>query len=352
MAYSAPKTIGQVLSEIGYPVSYYSRVARVVGGLRPGMFLCQILYWTGGKDGKRRGHDPDGWVYKSRSEIREETSMTRDEQETARRKLRALGILEEKKAPHPHTFREVLYFRVDMGKLHEVYEAFWAEQDEEAELSFCRQETSLPGGGKPTTKAAENLPPTTETTTESTTETTGETETETETKKIYWILGKGWEGDIEALFEVFTEVTQDLREFEDLRNYEPRMLFEFMLGEQHRWWIGKNTSDPKKVFAKLVSWFRDRYRSEDNYLLRCDLIFCRLVGSYGISGGWPEDPDKRAELVTSLKRLDSLLTPEGKRMEAYGEWARQSWQSNGSASRRIGDVLNLRKAETFLSSVT
>ena len=142
-------------------------------------------------------------------------------------------------------------------------------------------------------------------------------------------MGKGWEGDIEALFKVFTEATQDLLNFEDIRNYEPRMLFDFLLGEQHMWWSGRNTSDPQKMFAKLVSWFRDRYRSEDNYLLRCDLIFCRLVCSYGVSAIRPEDPDKRAELVTSLKRLDALLTPEGKRIEAYGEWARQNWQANG-----------------------
>ncbi len=102
----------------------------------------------------------------------------------------------------------------------------------------------------------------------------------------------------------------------------PSLLFDFMLGEQHMWWVGKNTSDPQKIFANLVSWFRDRYRSEDSYLLRHDLLFCRLTSAYGVSGVRPDDPDKRAELVTSLKRLDSLLTSEGKRIEAYGEWAR------------------------------
>jgi hypothetical protein len=165
MAYSAPMTIGSVLSDIGYPVSYFARVGRAVGGVKPGMFLCQFL------DGKRRGHDLDGWVYKSRSEIREETSMTRDEQETARRKLRALGILEEKKAPHPHTFSQVLYFRVDLAKLHEVYEAFWTEQDEVEELSPCQHETDLLSV-RNVTKEVRNVPPTTETTTETTTEST------------------------------------------------------------------------------------------------------------------------------------------------------------------------------------
>jgi len=171
MAYSAPVTIGQVLSEIGYPVSYYARVAQAVGGMGPGMFLCQILYWTGGKDGQRRGRDPEGWVYKSRSEILEETAMTRTEQETSRRKLRAIGILEEKKAPHPHTYREVLYYRVDMAKLHEVYEAFWTEQDEVEELSPCQHETDLLSV-RNVTKEVRNVPPTTETTTETTTEST------------------------------------------------------------------------------------------------------------------------------------------------------------------------------------
>ena len=351
MAYSAPKTIGNVLSDIGYPVSYYARIGRAVGGAKPGILLCQLLYWTGGKDGKRRGHNPDGWVYKSRSEILEETALTRREQETSRRKLRALGILEEKKEPHPHTYREVLYFRVDMAKLHEVYEAFWTGQDEVEELSPCQHETDLLSV-RNVPQEVRNVPPTTETTTESTTESTlGETETRN-IKEIYWNSEKGWEGDIEALFETFTEAAQGLSEFKDLRNYEPRMLFDFLLGEQHMWWVGRNTSDPQKIFATLVSWFRDRYRSEDSYLLRHDLVFCRLTSAYGGSGLRPESPKERNKLVTSLKRLDSLLTSEGKRMEAYGEWARQCWQSNGSATRSIRDVLNLRKAETFLSSVT
>jgi hypothetical protein len=103
-------------------------------------------------------------------------------------------------------------------------------------------------------------------------------------------LGKGWEGDIEALFKVFTEATQDLREFEDLRDYEPRMLFDFLLGEQYVWWSERDTSDPQKMFAALSKLYRDRYRSEDRYLLRHDLVFCRLVCSYGVSGDRPEAP--------------------------------------------------------------
>ena len=313
-------------------------------GVNEAIVLQQIQYWLTKSCTENNIRDGRRWVYNPMETQREERSSWKGNfpffgLSTIKRiftKLENKGIIIAGEYNTDKRDR-TQWYTIDYEKLDQITGSDRAEASVHIDLMHS-------------VNVNRALPETT--ITETTTEITiGETETETKKEKISWILGKGWEGDIEALFEVFTEVTQDLREFEDLRDYEPRMLFEFMLGEQHRWWVGKNTSDPQKIFAKLVSWFRDRYRSEDNYLLRCDLIFCRLVGSYGISGGWPEDPDKRAELVTSLKRLDSLLTPEGRRIEAYGEWARQNWQSNGSASRRIGDVLNLRKAEIFLSAV-
>ena len=315
-------------------------------GVNEALVLQQIQYWLTNSCTENNIRDGRRWVYNPMETQREERSSWKANfpffgLSTIKRiftKLENKGIIIAGEYNTDKRDR-TQWYTIDYEKLDQITGSDRAEASGQIDLMHS-------------VNVDRALPETT--ITESTTESTlGETETETRNiKEIYWDSEKGWEGDIEALFETFTEAAQDLYGFKDLRDYEPRMLFDFLLGEQHMWWVGKNTSDPQKIFTTLVSWFRDRYRAEDTYLLRHDLVFCRLVCSYGVSAIRSEDPKERDKLVTSLKRLDSLLTPEGKRMEAYGEWARQSWQSNGSASRRIGDVLNLRKAETFLSSVT
>ena len=89
------------------PIAYYVAFANVGGGVTSGVFLSQLLYWTG------KGKDPDGWIYKVQGEWTDETGLTRREQETARRRLRQVGILQEKRAGVPAR----LYYRVDLDKL-------------------------------------------------------------------------------------------------------------------------------------------------------------------------------------------------------------------------------------------
>lgn len=89
------------------PIAYYAAFANVGGGVTSGVFLSQLLYWTG------KGKDPDGWIYKVQSEWTAETGLTRREQETARKRLRQVGILQEKRAGVPAR----LYYRVDLDKL-------------------------------------------------------------------------------------------------------------------------------------------------------------------------------------------------------------------------------------------
>jgi hypothetical protein len=58
-----------------------------------GIMARQILFWD------TRGHDPEGWIYKSRSEIEIETGLTRRQQEKARKVLRGRGVVEEDLRP-------------------------------------------------------------------------------------------------------------------------------------------------------------------------------------------------------------------------------------------------------------
>src|SRR4051812_5666225 len=83
------------------PIAYHPVLARALGSATAGIFLSQLLYWL------PRSNDPAGWVWKTQPEIAAETALTRSEQETARRILRAAGVLEEKRAGVPAR----LYFR-------------------------------------------------------------------------------------------------------------------------------------------------------------------------------------------------------------------------------------------------
>ena len=89
------------------PIAYYRAFAAVAGGVTAGVFLSQLYYWHD------RGRDPAGWIYKTQAEWEAETGLTRREQETARRKLRERGLVEEKLAGLPAR----LHYRLNVGRL-------------------------------------------------------------------------------------------------------------------------------------------------------------------------------------------------------------------------------------------
>lgn len=79
-------------------------------GITGALFLSQAIYWS------KRTKDEHGWFYKTQEEWEEETGMTRYEQETARKKLKSIKVLEEKKAGVPAR----IFYRVNDEKLHEI----------------------------------------------------------------------------------------------------------------------------------------------------------------------------------------------------------------------------------------
>lgn len=86
---------------MGRPITYYPVMAKALGSVKCGVFVSNFFYWEG------KQHDEDGWMYKSQSEILDETGLSRSEQEGARKRLREFGALEEKKAGVPAK----LYYR-------------------------------------------------------------------------------------------------------------------------------------------------------------------------------------------------------------------------------------------------
>ena len=87
-------------------VAHHPCFARLFGGAACGVLLSQFWFWTGTPTVRDR---TGGWFWKSQREITEETGLSRAETETARRRLRALGVLEEERRGIPST----LHFRLD-----------------------------------------------------------------------------------------------------------------------------------------------------------------------------------------------------------------------------------------------
>jgi hypothetical protein len=91
-------------------VGYSPDLARIVGGATTGLFLSQLLFLSD------KGHNPDGWVYKSEAEMGKETGLSKREQQTARRKLLSLGVI----AIMRGGFRNTYHFKVLWEKLSQV----------------------------------------------------------------------------------------------------------------------------------------------------------------------------------------------------------------------------------------
>lgn len=89
------------------PIAFHRAFADLAGSAAGGLFLSQLFFWSD------KGSDPDGWIYKSIEEWREETCLTRYEQEAARKILTASGILETERRGMPRR----LFYRLNMTRL-------------------------------------------------------------------------------------------------------------------------------------------------------------------------------------------------------------------------------------------
>ena len=108
-----------IVAVLGSPVAYYAAFAKPLGSVEAGIFASQLFYWSG------KGRDPQGWIYKTQAEIDAETGLARRSQETARRHLRQLGVLEEKVAGIPAK----LYYRLNLDALFALVNGGLDEQE-------------------------------------------------------------------------------------------------------------------------------------------------------------------------------------------------------------------------------
>ena len=89
------------------PIAFNPAYKRLTGSTNAALFVSQCWYWT------KITTDPQGWFYKTRAEWMEETGLTEDELDGARKISRNLGITEEKLKGVPAT----LYYRLNKEKL-------------------------------------------------------------------------------------------------------------------------------------------------------------------------------------------------------------------------------------------
>jgi hypothetical protein len=100
-------------------VGYSPDLARAVGGATTGLFLSQLLFLSD------KGANPEGWVYKSEAEMGRETGLTKREQQTARRKLLALGVIQIVRRGFKFTY----HFRIVWERLYQVIEQYQRGQN-------------------------------------------------------------------------------------------------------------------------------------------------------------------------------------------------------------------------------
>lgn len=147
------------------PIAYHRILARIAGSVSGGVFLSQALYWS------KRTTLPDSWFYKTAGEWFDETFLTRREQETVRKRLVALKILEERKNGVPAK----LYFRVNLGELERHIlrhsETSGDASGQEAVQSSFNKSAKL-GSTNPPNLVQQKRQTNTETTSETTAETT------------------------------------------------------------------------------------------------------------------------------------------------------------------------------------
>ena len=98
--------LSDILEDLGKPIYHYPEIARAVGG-QAGLFLSSLSLCE---------PDEDGWVSKSTKEIKNDTGLTKWQQMTVRKKLKKLGVLEEK----PGGGSVKLQFRVRLGRLQQL----------------------------------------------------------------------------------------------------------------------------------------------------------------------------------------------------------------------------------------
>lgn len=98
----------ELLGVLDRPIAYHRCFVAVAGSVAGAVFLSQLVYWA-----RRVPDGREGWLWKTGREWETETGLRRAEQEASRKKLCALGIVDERLTGIPAR----LHFRLNANKL-------------------------------------------------------------------------------------------------------------------------------------------------------------------------------------------------------------------------------------------
>jgi hypothetical protein len=86
------------------PIAFHRVFVTLTGSVTSALFLSQSLYWQ---------NRCDGWFWKTQEQWEDETGLSRREQESARNRLKDLGLIHEERRGSPAK----LYFQVDLERV-------------------------------------------------------------------------------------------------------------------------------------------------------------------------------------------------------------------------------------------
>lgn len=104
--------LSNYIIDLGRTIAFYPGLRRVTNSINATILLCQLIYWCD------KTKDKDGWIYKTNYELEDETGLSVYEQQTARKILVDLKILEEEFKRLDHTMR----FRLNLEVLNDLWE--------------------------------------------------------------------------------------------------------------------------------------------------------------------------------------------------------------------------------------
>ncbi|RKE36665.1 hypothetical protein B0G76_2867 [Paraburkholderia sp. BL23I1N1] len=126
-----------VLRELGRPIAYYPFLSRYLGGVNASVLFCQIFYW-------QDKAASDLGVHKTVEELEEETGLSYEEQRSARRSLRAKGVLIETAKRIEHK----TYFRIDEDALELLLSSDPVTKKQGSKSAGTKSEKSISRNGK------------------------------------------------------------------------------------------------------------------------------------------------------------------------------------------------------------
>lgn len=102
-------------------VTYLSDIARMTGSTDAALLLSYLWGWQRGATAQERG----GWLWATQAQIETDTGLTRYQQESARARLRACGLLEEERRGLPRR----LWYHIVAERLEAILTAFEARRN-------------------------------------------------------------------------------------------------------------------------------------------------------------------------------------------------------------------------------